>query len=127
MTKPAPLPRSQIRVRLKLKIGDDSIGPGKATLLKKIREQGSISAAARDMGINYRRAWFLLETVNTALGQPVVKTEKGGKDGGGARLTAAGEALLEAFDACRQEAEAGTNGLLDSLHARLAKGDEKQA
>jgi molybdate transport system regulatory protein len=126
VTKPAPLPRSQIQVRLKLKIGEDSIGPGKAALLKKIREHGSISAAARDMGINYRRAWFLLETVNSALGQPVVKTEKGGKDGGGARLTAAGEAVLEAFEACRQEADTGTRGLLNDLHARLAKGNVTQ-
>ena len=126
MTKSAPLPRSQIQVRLKLKIGEDSIGPGKAALLKKIREQGSISAAARDMGINYRRAWFLLETINTALGQPVVKTEKGGKDGGGASLTAAGEAILDAFEACRNAADAGTVPLLDGLHTALATQEKKQ-
>lgn len=120
MTETTRLKRDQIKLRLKLKIGDDAIGPGKASLLKNIRKHGSISAAARDMGINYRRAWFLLETINTALGQPVVKTEKGGKAGGGATLTAAGTAIIDAFDACSRAADASTEDLLAGLHQSLA-------
>lgn len=115
------LERTDLGLRLKLRIGEDSIGPGKAQLLTKIKETGSISAAARDLGINYRRAWFLLETVNKALGQPVVITSKGGRDGGGATLTPAGVALLAAFDSCREAATAQTTDLLDSLHATLSE------
>jgi len=113
------LTRSKIRLRLKLGIGDDSIGPGKAELLSKVDAHGSISAAARDMGINYRRAWFLLETINSALGQPVVSTSKGGKDGGGAKLTDAGKAILTAYDAITQEAHQQTHDHLDVLYKSL--------
>ena len=67
----------KFHLRMKLDIGEDAIGPGKAKLLHAVDQYGSISAAARNMGINYRRAWFLLETMNTALGQPVALTTKG--------------------------------------------------
>lgn len=115
------LDRSDIKIRLKLKIGDDSIGPGKARLLEKIDETGSISAAARDMGINYRRAWFLLETINKAIDQPVVVTSKGGKDGGGAALTNAGTAILTAYKQCVETADSNTHSSLNQLHASLAQ------
>ena len=67
----------KFHLRMKLDIGEDAIGPGKAKLLHAVDQYGSISAAARNMGINYRRAWFLLKTMNTALGQPVALTTKG--------------------------------------------------
>jgi molybdate transport system regulatory protein len=67
----------KLRLRMKLNIGEGTIGPGKAKLLDAVDQYESISAAARDMGINYRRAWFLLKTMNTALGQPVALTTKG--------------------------------------------------
>ena len=115
--------RAELSLQLKLKIGEDSIGPGKALLLKKVEETGSISAAARDMGINYRRAWFLLETINKAIGQPCVITSKGGRNGGGAALTQAGTAILTTYEDCRTAADKTTATVLDRLHHTLCENE----
>jgi molybdate transport system regulatory protein len=63
------------------------IGPGKIDLLEAIRSTGSISAAARALGMSYRRAWLLVEEINNGLREPVVSTESGGRHGGGHRGT----------------------------------------
>lgn len=73
------------------------IGFGRAVLLEKIKEQGSITRAAIDMGMSYRHAWKLVESMNRQAGSPVVKTSRGGKQGGGAVLTPIGEELLALF------------------------------
>lgn len=88
--------------RLKLSIVLNSgarIGPGKVTLLESIRETGSISAAARAMGMSYKRAWVLLDSMNRAFKKPVVTAAPGGAGGGGAVLTPFGADLLERY--CR--------------------------
>lgn len=70
------------------------MGPGKADLLGAIAETGSIAAAGRRLGMSYRRAWLLVDSMNRAFREPLVAAAKGGKRGGGARLTATGiEAL----------------------------------
>ena len=74
------------------------IGPGKAALLESIRNTGSISAAARDMGMSYKRAWLLLDSVNQAFTEPVVTAAPGGAGGGGARLTPFGTEVLERYN-----------------------------
>jgi len=74
-----------------------AIGPGKAALLEGIKETGSISAAARRMGMSYKRAWYLVETMNGHFSKPLVASMKGGRAGGGARLTRLGEEILTAF------------------------------
>jgi molybdate transport system regulatory protein len=66
------------------------IGPGKAKLLESIRDTGSISAAAREMGMSYKRAWLLLDSMNQAFTELVVTAAPGGAGGGGATLTAFG-------------------------------------
>src|SRR5215218_5210018 len=71
------------------------IGPGKARLLESIRETGSISAAAREMRMSYKRAWVLLDSMNQAFIEPLVATSPGG--GGGAALTAFGAEVLERY------------------------------
>lgn len=71
-----------------------ALGPGKADLLRAIDETGSISAAARRMRMSYRRAWLLVHTMNECFRSPLVEAEKGGPDGGGARLTATGREVL---------------------------------
>lgn len=111
----------QFRVRIKLDLGDGVIGSGKAALLRSIEKHGSISAAARDMGLNYRRAWFLIETLNESLGQPVVETQKGGATGGGATLTPTGRAVVEAFETCAKVAEESTEKALNRLQVALAQ------
>ncbi len=108
------------QLRLKLGVGDDTIGPGKIDLLRKIDTLGSISAAAREMGINYRRAWFLLETMNTALGRPTAQTTKGGAAGGGATLTDTGRAVIAAYENCLKETEKITRKPLEQLHKKLS-------
>ena len=74
------------------------IGPGKAKLLESIRDTGSISAAARDMGMSYKRAWVLLDSINRAFTEPVVTTASGGAGGGGATLTPFGAEVLERYN-----------------------------
>ncbi len=113
--------KNPYRLRIKLDLGGVVMGPGKAELLRTVDSLGSISAAARELGLNYRRAWFLLETLNATLGRPVVETTKGGATGGGASLTKAGRALLEAYDRCQESVEAHSQDTLDALHQALRK------
>ena len=100
------------QVRFKLHIGEDAIGPGKIDLLRGIDTEGGISSAARKMGITFRRAWYLIDTVNSAFGRPVVTTEVGGAGGGGARLTDLGRDLIEHYDALIEETEASRSRIL---------------
>jgi molybdate transport system regulatory protein len=74
-----------------------ALGPGKAELVERIAETGSISAAARAMGMSYRRAWQLVEALNRACREPVVITAVGGKRGGGAEVTPFGRRLVRLF------------------------------
>ena len=111
--------KDKFRLRIKLDLCDGVMGPGKAELMNRIDALGSISAAAKEMGINYRRAWFLLETLNKPLGQPVVITTKGGSAGGGANLSDCGRAILDAYEQCAHLAESGTADVLQDLHAAL--------
>src|SRR5215510_719044 len=71
------------------------IGPGKIALLEAIRSTGSISAAARRLGMSYRLAWLLVEEINDALQEPAVTAAIGGRQGGGAALTPNGERVVE--------------------------------
>lgn len=81
-----------------------AIGPGKANLLQAIEECGSISAAARGMGMSYRRAWLLVESANSAFRRPLVETLTGGDGGGGARLTDTGKEVLRRYRAMEAKA-----------------------
>lgn len=73
------------------------LGYGRVVLLERIREHGSISAAARSMGMSYRRAWRLVDSMNRQSSNPVVVSTTGGRGGGGARLTPEGERAVAAF------------------------------
>lgn len=96
------------KVELKLRIlhGEDiAIGPGKVELLEAIVEQGSISAAARAMGMSYRRAWLLVDTMNRCFRQPLVITLAGGTKGGGATLTREGRAVVTTYRTMQRKSE----------------------
>ncbi|MEQ1776177.1 MAG: LysR family transcriptional regulator [Burkholderiales bacterium] len=82
------------------------MGPGKAALIERIDASGSISAAARDMGMSYRRAWLLVEAINASFDEPVVMTAIGGKRGGGASVTIFGKQLVAQFHAMEHKASA---------------------
>lgn len=83
-----------------------AVGPGKAELLRHIREKGSISAAARAMNMSYRRAWLLVDTMNHCFLAPLVSTATGGSHGGGAHLTEMGEEVLKRYEAMESKANA---------------------
>ncbi|WP_018879517.1 winged helix-turn-helix domain-containing protein [Thioalkalivibrio sp. ALE9] len=101
--------------RLRVLLGEvTAMGPGKAMLLEAIRDKGSISAAARSVGMSYRRAWDLVETMNQSFREPVITTAKGGSGGGGAQVTEFGGTVLARYrDMERKACEA----LRDELHA----------
>lgn len=94
------------------------VGPGKAMLLESIRDTGSISAAARSMGMDYKRAWLLLGSMNQAFDAPVVIAMAGGPRGGGAQLTPLGADLLERY---RRLEAAATALARDDLAAVAAR------
>jgi molybdate transport system regulatory protein len=87
-----PFPRLRIMVRPGL-----VLGPGKVELLEAIGRTGSISAAGRDMGMSYRRAWLLVSALNEMFGRVLVSTSPGGAGGGGAEVTEFGRAVIEAY------------------------------
>ena len=72
------------------------VGPGRADLMELIASTGSISEAARRMGMSYKRAWGLVQALNEGFGAPLVETSRGGKEQG-ASLTAAGQEVLERY------------------------------
>ncbi len=95
--------RPQIRIMFRKAI---AMGPGKADLLRAIDETGSISAAARQMEMSYRRAWLLVDTMNQAFKSPVVVTLTGGKAGGGAAVTEFGREVLQRYSDMEEKASA---------------------
>ena len=85
-------------VRTKLFIAGETIGIGKIKLLRLVGKTGSISGAAREMGMNYRRAWFLLDSMQSGFSSPLLLTERGGKTRGGASLTPLATELINRYD-----------------------------
>jgi len=83
-----------------------AMGPGKAQLIALIDSTGSISAAAREIGMSYRRAWQLVDELNASFREPVVVTAIGGKRGGGAVITEYGRRLVTQFRAMEDKASA---------------------
>ena len=90
--------------------GDEvALGPGKAELLVAVEETGSIRQAAMRMNISYMRAWSLIRTLNQCFEKPLVQRIRGGKAGGGARLTNAGRKALELYHQMEQKCLATVN------------------
>ncbi len=95
--------KNRLSIRIDLANGD-RLGPGKIVLLEAIKATGSISAAARRIGMSYRRAWLLVEEVNAALNGPAVAAATGGKRGGGATVTPVGEEVITLYRAIERSA-----------------------
>ncbi len=95
------------------------MGPGKADLLDAIARTGSISAAGREMGMSYRRAWALVDTMNTMFTDPLVESSRGGASGGGARITPTGQAVLDAYRDLETAARAAGDAPLQRLQSLL--------
>jgi len=82
------------------------MGPGKAALLRAIQRTGSISAAGRELGMSYRRAWLLVDTMNRCFAEPLVEAHSGS----GAQVTAAGEAMLADYLTLADRTERAAGG-----------------
>jgi molybdate transport system regulatory protein len=106
-------------LRIRILFGDEAmLGPGKADLLERIRDTGSIAAAGRSMAMSYKRAWMLVEEMNAAFRDPLVDSTRGGAKGGGARLTEAGAEVLANYRKLEEimaEAGAARIGVLRSM------------
>jgi molybdate transport system regulatory protein len=98
--------------------GEIALGPGKADLLEAIAAHGSISAAARALGLSYRRAWLMVDAMNRLFADPPVQTLRGGS--GGASLTQAGKALLADYRALQQAMEIAVQAPGANLMGRLS-------
>ncbi len=108
----------RVQFRLRITKGDEiAVGPGKIALLEAIDATGSITAAARQLGMSYRRAWLLLDTMNRCFAQPLTDAEAGGKRGGGTSLTPLGAQVVKRYR--RIEAAAAKASAAD-LRAFLA-------
>ena len=99
-----------------------AIGPGKAELIERIDATGSISAAARAMGMSYRRAWQLVEALNASFREAVIETATGGARGGGARVTPFGRQAAAAFRAMEGKASRAIAADLRRYAGRLKRG-----
>lgn len=91
-----PLSRAALRLRLVFP-SERQIGPGKVDLLEAIGRTGSISSAARELGMSYRRAWLLMDEFGRLFKRPILTTAAGGAHGGGAELTDFGRAVVAAY------------------------------
>jgi len=78
--------------------GNILLGEGRISLLKAIEETGSLSKAAKSLGMSYKKAWSLIDAVNKRAEKAVTTTSIGGKGGGGAELTDYGKSLVETFE-----------------------------
>lgn len=105
-----------IKLRARLMRDDDiAFGPGKAQLLDAIERAGSISAAARELGMSYRRAWLLVDTMNRCFREPLVHSAPGGKHGGGAEVTEAGRRIRQRY----RQMEQALRDLADDFETSL--------
>lgn len=99
---------------------EQRLGPGKIQLLEQIASHGSIAAGGRALGMSYRRAWELIDELNTVFGRPVVTPKSGGKQGGGAALTPLGLVVISRYRAIERAAAAAASAQMEALNQELA-------
>lgn len=104
--------------------GQRQLGPGKITLLEAIGRTGSISAAGREMGMSYRRAWLLVDGANKLFKRPLVTVSVGGQHGGGTQLTDFGRALIAAYRRVEARTQEAIREELAPFESDLTDGDD---
>lgn len=107
-----------LSIRIDLPAG--RLGPGKVELLEHIAREGSLAAAARAMGMSYKRAWELLATLNTMFEEPVAVTLPGNNVGAGTQLTPFGERVIALYRAIERRAQQSAAAALAELTAAAA-------
>jgi molybdate transport system regulatory protein len=111
---------SRLTLRVDLASGH-ALGPGKIRLLEAIAQSGSISSAGRLLGMSYRRAWLLVDDMNSCFREPVIAAHPGGAHGGGATLTPFGRKLVESYRAIEAVSLLAAKGHLHALEAAVKK------
>ncbi len=114
------MPETRVTIRLDFESGRQ-LGHGKIRLLEMIAEHGSISSAARAMKMSYRRAWLLMDEVNSMFAEPVLETQLGGKGGGHAKLTEFGQGIVDLYRRIESDAEGKFAAQISKLEGRLAR------
>jgi molybdate transport system regulatory protein len=114
--KQAPL------IRFRIDFTEDSnLGPGKIALLEEIKRCGSLSEAARRMGLSYRRAWLLLDSLNRSFDVPATVNTTGGRGGGGAEVTPFGILLIERYREVEQKLDDVAGKCLEEIRRRVSR------
>jgi molybdate transport system regulatory protein len=109
-------------VRFRVDFGREAaIGPGKIALLEAIRDRGSLSRAAREVGMSYRRAWLLVDSLRQTFREPVTLASSGGKHGGGMRVTRFGNTLIRNYRELEREFATLAKRRLDPIVATVAR------
>jgi molybdate transport system regulatory protein len=115
-----------IRLTVRVDFGSErALGPGKIRLLEAVGRTGSISQAGRSLDMSYRRAWLLIDDLNQCFREPVVTTQSGGAQGGGAALTPFGQELIETYRAIEARAVAAVRPQLRELEDALRQRARK--
>ena len=104
-----PKTHLDIRLRILFELGGPPLGPGKIDLLEQIAAGGSLSRAAHELGMSYRRAWALVQELSQMFGQSVVVTTVGGPAGGGAELTPFARQLIASYRSVERTALAAVS------------------
>jgi molybdate transport system regulatory protein len=106
--------------RVRILIGDGMVlGPGKVDLLESIGRTGSISAAGRELGMSYRRAWLLVDALNHMFPDQLVTASPGGSHGGGAKLTDYGRGVAAAYRRVEERARLAMREELAPFNVRV--------
>jgi molybdate transport system regulatory protein len=121
MAKKAMGQKACLRPRLRVMIGDEiALGPGRIDLLELIEETGSLRSAAKRMGVSYMRAWKLMKSTNRSSREPLVEVARGGKSGGGAKLTAAGRKAFQLYRDMEKQVHRATRTSWTEMRKLLA-------
>lgn len=111
-----------LKLRMRVIAGEtNAIGPGKIELLEAILATRSIAAAAKSLGMSYRRAWLLVDELNQALSSPAVTATTGGARGGGSELTETGRQLVELYRKIEQQAVQACNEEIQQMVALVRR------
>lgn len=130
MAKPNPTTTAAIvptlSVSLRVQCGQDiALGAGKYELLKALAETGSITKAARAIEISYMHAWSLIQLMNRLFREPLVLSARGGSKGGSARLTPAGQTVLQLYGEMAAESLKAALGVWERLRPLLLGAEDR--
>ena len=115
------------RIVLRIDFDDERyVGHGRIELMELIGKYGSIAQAAKAMGMSYKRAWYLAESINATFAEPVIERKHGGKGGGSAQLSDFGQALVRDYREMERKALKVFSKPLKSMERHLASPKQRR-